>query len=100
MNLELELILIFLIVFTIVITFMISYIVYPLTVVSDIQLIEKYLPVTYVLKNDPPLKLIVKVDRKQGFACIQYWYYWNHDGFELRDDYEPVSYTHLTLPTN
>ena len=42
------------------------------------------------MRSDPPLKLIVKVDRKQGFVCIQYWYYWNHDGYELRDDYEPI----------
>ena len=90
MDLRSEVLTVFLISLSLSLVFMISYSVYPLAVVSDSQLIEKYLPVTYVLKSDPPLKLIVKVDRYQGFTCIQYWYYWNHDGFKLRDDYEPI----------
>jgi len=62
------------------------YSILPITVLN----VEDFSPYTYVLKGDRFDRVIVKVGYHDGLAYYEFWYHWSYDGFEKRDDWEPV----------
>jgi len=52
--------------------------------------ISEHLPESYAKPDDMPDKLVVKTGRYQGMDVYEFWYHWNYDGAEQKDDWEPV----------
>jgi len=58
----------------------------PLTIYDVVE----HLPEAYAQPGDMPDRLVVKTGSYQGLDVYEFWYHWNYDGSEMRDDWEPV----------
>ena len=77
-------------VITFIFTFNLFYSFAPIIVPFDLELAYKFLPEAYARSDDQPTKIVVKITTYQDLLVLEYWYYWPYDGFEERDDWEPV----------
>jgi hypothetical protein len=50
----------------------------------------KQFPVGFTLKGDQPYSVIFSTDERNDMKVYMYWYVWNHDGNQKKDDPEPV----------
>ena len=62
---------------------------YPISIVS-IDDVYKFAPSGYTKLDDGPEKIVSKLSTWRGYEVIEYWYYWPYDGYEKKDDWEPV----------
>jgi len=62
---------------------------YPIQIAS-LEDVQKFAPKGYVHPADQPDKIVVWFDTWKGYKVIEYWYHWNYDGHEIKDDWEPV----------
>lgn len=67
----------------------------PIPLVVDLDVIAREnQPVAYTYTNDSFDQCIYEVSIIHGLfgniIAIEYWYHWSYDGFEERDDWEPV----------
>lgn len=59
---------------------------YPFTVAD----VENFIPRGYVKEDDVPKKILVHGEMLRDLKVIEFWYYWDYDGWKKKDDYEPV----------
>ncbi len=62
---------------------------YPIQIAS-LEEVRRFTPKGYVHPVDQPDKLIAWIGGWKGYKVIEYWYHWNYDGHEIKDDWEPV----------
>jgi len=61
----------------------------PFRIVS-IEDVERFAPKAYCAPDDRPDRLLAAAKVWKGYTVIEYWYHWPYDGYERRDDWEPV----------
>ena len=67
----------------------------PIPLVVDLDVIAReYMPIAYTYVNDSFDECIYDVSVIRGatgtIVAVEYWFHWGYDGFEIRDDWEPV----------
>jgi len=62
----------------------------PTFIPFTVEDVYRYSPDAYSRFDDKPDRIIVKISQVGDVIAIEYWYHWGYDGFEKRDDYEPV----------
>lgn len=51
---------------------------------------KQFFPVSFALKGDQPYRVVYATDERNNMKVYMYWYVWNHDANQKRDDPEPV----------
>jgi len=75
-------------VFALVMLFMLGYLPIPLAVPSWAA--DAYKPVAYTAPGDGFDAVVASPRWCGGSLVIVYWFHWGYDGYEQRDDWEPV----------
>ena len=76
--------------FTFLVVFNTFYSVFYVVVPLSVEDVNRFTPEAYVRFDDQPDSVIAHLTQYGRLKVIEYWYHWNYDGFEERDDYEPV----------
>jgi len=62
----------------------------PIFIPFTIEDVYKYTPNGYVYPSDKPDKIVAHYTVHGSYRVFEYWYHWPYDGYEKRDDWEPV----------
>ena len=62
----------------------------PVFIPFTIEDVYKYAPNGYVYPSDKPDKIVAHYTTYNNLRVFEYWYHWSYDGYEKRDDWEPV----------
>ena len=58
--------------------------------IAKIDEVYHFAPKGYVHSADRPDKVIAWPSAWKGYKVVEYWYHWPYDGYEAKDDWEPV----------